>query len=220
MSSLNSVAIVGVNISTVQNPNSFDEFFQASPFFQVTGEGPACFPLHLASSGVDGIINGVNATLQFIFNGGEGDLYQVCPLDPHKMSSHCSPQCADVILSNTVTISSEVSCADGTSGSTASELILGPHTSTSGELTRTANIGYGTQTPISGSIPSGSTSHSPDDMGHKSRGKTISLCVIGAVVGLLLILAIIFLTVRRGRKQMKRSAGLSSETETPDGVYY
>lgn len=72
-------SIVGVIVSTVQNPTSFNNFSQAVPFFQTTGEGPACFPLNLASSGVNGLNNGVNATLQFVFDGGDGTLYQVGP---------------------------------------------------------------------------------------------------------------------------------------------
>ena len=69
--------IVGVIVTNATNPTSFDNFTQAVPFFETTGEGPACFPLNLASTGISGLSDGANATLQFVFNGGDGTLYQV-----------------------------------------------------------------------------------------------------------------------------------------------
>lgn len=69
--------IVGVIVSTAQNPSSFNNFTQAVPFFQATGEGDFCFPINLASSGVSGLSDGVNATLQIVFDGGDDKLYQV-----------------------------------------------------------------------------------------------------------------------------------------------
>ena len=47
------------------------------PFFQVQGEGAFCFPVDLASAGLDGVQDGANITLQFTFDGGDGELFQV-----------------------------------------------------------------------------------------------------------------------------------------------
>ena len=47
------------------------------PFFQVTGEGAFCFPVDLKAAGLDGVQDGTNVTLQFVFDGGDGELFQV-----------------------------------------------------------------------------------------------------------------------------------------------
>ena len=47
------------------------------PYFQTNGEGMYCFPINITASGVSGIQDGVNATIQVIFDGGDGILYQV-----------------------------------------------------------------------------------------------------------------------------------------------
>lgn len=47
------------------------------PYFQTSGEGMFCFPIDIATSGVSGIQNGANVTIQVIFDGGDGVLYQV-----------------------------------------------------------------------------------------------------------------------------------------------
>lgn len=46
-------------------------------FFQTSGEGQYCFPIDLANSSVSGIQDGANVTIQIIFDGGDGSLYQV-----------------------------------------------------------------------------------------------------------------------------------------------
>jgi hypothetical protein len=43
----------------------------------MSGEGIFCFPLNLAASGVAGVKDGANVTIQIQFNGGDGDLFQV-----------------------------------------------------------------------------------------------------------------------------------------------
>lgn len=49
----------------------------AVPFFQTTGAGTFCFPINITSSGAPGIQDGANVTIQVIFDGGDGSLYQV-----------------------------------------------------------------------------------------------------------------------------------------------
>ncbi len=68
----------------MQNPANFaafqdgkGNFQQFLPFFSTTGEGSFCVDVDLAKSGISGIQNGANVTLQFVFDGGDGQLYQV-----------------------------------------------------------------------------------------------------------------------------------------------
>lgn len=75
---------VGVIISTVQNPDSFDNFTDghgnfliAKQYFETTGEGPFCMPIDLAASNVTGVQDGANVTIQIVFDGGDGELFQV-----------------------------------------------------------------------------------------------------------------------------------------------
>ncbi|EIW64881.1 uncharacterized protein TRAVEDRAFT_159607 [Trametes versicolor FP-101664 SS1] len=95
---------LGGIIATVQNPDSFDNFtvngaFQyVVPFFKTSGEGGFCFPLDLAAQNISGAQNGANVTIQLIFDGGDGQLYQ----------------CADLTLSDSATIPDSVSCTNAT----------------------------------------------------------------------------------------------------------
>ncbi|KAG1889385.1 hypothetical protein F4604DRAFT_1712116 [Suillus subluteus] len=84
-----------VIVSTYQNPDNFSDFNSSSgyqtvvPFFQQSGEGLYCFPIDLAAAAVNvsGIEDGANVTIQVLFNGGDGNLYQ----------------CADLTLSSNMT---------------------------------------------------------------------------------------------------------------------
>ena len=76
--------LVGAILATVQNPENFTVFEDSSgsfqmavPFFETTGEGLFCIDLDLATSGISGVKDGANVTLQLIFDGGDGQLYQV-----------------------------------------------------------------------------------------------------------------------------------------------
>ena len=69
-------------LSTLNDPQSFQNFTQAVPFFQVSGEGLFCFPVDLAAAGISGVQDGANVTLQFTYDGGDGELFQVTPLPP------------------------------------------------------------------------------------------------------------------------------------------
>ncbi|KAI9572658.1 hypothetical protein HD554DRAFT_2061866 [Boletus coccyginus] len=103
---------VGVIISTIQNPTSFLDFNSSSgyqlvvPYFQTSGEGGYCFPINIAASGVSGIQDGANVTIQIIYNGGDEQLYQ----------------CADLMLSANATVPSDATttCTNVTASTTAS----------------------------------------------------------------------------------------------------
>jgi hypothetical protein len=76
---------VGIILSTDQDPTSFDNFTNSSGQDQyardvasASGEGGFCIPLDLSNTGIGGVADGANVTIQLIFNGGDGQLYQVC----------------------------------------------------------------------------------------------------------------------------------------------
>ncbi|PPQ96779.1 hypothetical protein CVT26_006263 [Gymnopilus dilepis] len=107
----------GVLISTLQDPTSFQNFSQVNTFFQLQGEGAFCIPLDLKSSNATGLTSGQNATIQFVYDGGDGQLYQ----------------CADVTLSDSFTIPSNVSCTNATTTSSSSSTTpTSPQTSPGG----------------------------------------------------------------------------------------
>jgi len=99
---------VGVLVSTKPNPSSFSDFNNASGgnqvvvnFFQTSGAGLACFNMDLSRSGVSGVVNGANVSIEVVFDGGDGQLYQ----------------CADLTLSNSIVAPSNAtsSCTNITS---------------------------------------------------------------------------------------------------------
>lgn len=97
---------LGIIISTVANPNNFANFTDSSGkyqmavnYFETSGEGSFCAPLNISAANIDGVKDGSNVTVQFIFDGGDGELYQ----------------CADLTLSADLTsIPSSVSCTNVT----------------------------------------------------------------------------------------------------------
>ncbi|KAG5648154.1 hypothetical protein DXG03_006108 [Asterophora parasitica] len=94
----------GVIISTLQNPISFDNFTVngkqqiASAYAKNANAGTFCLPLDLAASGVAGVKDGANVTIQIVYAGGDGNLYQ----------------CADLTLSSNFTIPNNVTCHNET----------------------------------------------------------------------------------------------------------
>ena len=71
-------------ISTAASPTSFNDFHTSSggdqlvvSYFQGTGLS-GCIRIEPTSAGISGIQNGSNVTLQMVFDGGDGKLYQVC----------------------------------------------------------------------------------------------------------------------------------------------
>jgi hypothetical protein len=80
--------VVGVLISTKPNPYTITDFTNSSGQYQWvnepnvhTGEGVYCVgPLNISCHHFAGVHDGANATLQIVYNGGDGILYQVCRL--------------------------------------------------------------------------------------------------------------------------------------------
>ncbi|CAL1696521.1 unnamed protein product [Somion occarium] len=117
---------IGVLVSTAQNPSSFDNFTTAVNFFPFEGTGPLCFPIDLNSTGVDGIRDGANVTLQVVFDGGDGNLYQ----------------CSDVTLSNNFATPSNVSCTNTTNTAETSSSDAPAPTNTTGTSSATTVSGF------------------------------------------------------------------------------
>ncbi|PPQ90436.1 hypothetical protein CVT25_014954 [Psilocybe cyanescens] len=95
--------IAAVQIATTPDPNTFDDFKVVNNFFQVNGEGLFCIPLDFKSSNATGLTNNQNVTIQIVYAGGDGNLYQ----------------CADLTLSDSAKISSDIACTNGTSSSSS-----------------------------------------------------------------------------------------------------
>ncbi|KAJ7169648.1 hypothetical protein C8R46DRAFT_895914 [Mycena filopes] len=68
---------LGVSVTDKANPTDFGDFSTIIPFFKGTGEGIFCFSLDFASSNASATA-GQNVTLEFVFDGGDGQLYQAC----------------------------------------------------------------------------------------------------------------------------------------------
>ena len=73
----------GVLISTVANPNSFDNFSVngvpqlVHPYDKQADAGTFCIPLNISAAGISEAKDGANVTIQVVFDGGDGNLYQV-----------------------------------------------------------------------------------------------------------------------------------------------
>lgn len=91
-----------VYISNSSNPTSFDQFTQITPFFQEAIEGLFCMNFDLSTTNATGLTSGENVTMQILYNGGDGNLYQ----------------CADLTLSDTATTGS-ATCSNTTASSSA-----------------------------------------------------------------------------------------------------
>ncbi|KAH8100550.1 hypothetical protein BXZ70DRAFT_937798 [Cristinia sonorae] len=111
----------GVIVSTSQNPTSFNDFSQAVNFTGEAGEGAFCLPVDLSAS-MSGLTDGQNITIQAVYDGGDGQLYQ----------------CSDLTLSSSFTIPSDVACKNATS--------TGGNSTTDGGNSTTSN----TTTPSGG----------------------------------------------------------------------
>lgn len=75
-----------MTISTVDNPNNFDNFtvnntgeaqLLVRDFASEELPGEFCLPLNISAAGIPGVGEGSNVTIQVVFNGGDGNLYQV-----------------------------------------------------------------------------------------------------------------------------------------------
>ncbi|KAG7099453.1 hypothetical protein E1B28_001304 [Marasmius oreades] len=79
--------VVGVLLSTSQNANTWEAFNNAGGQQQLVrnyarqpSAGTFCIPLDLNSTGIAGVQEGTNVTIQIVYLGGDGNLYQVRPL--------------------------------------------------------------------------------------------------------------------------------------------
>jgi len=142
--SLNSehpVWTLGVLISTVQNPDNFANFSTSSgqeqlvvQYFEAEDEGSFCMPINISASAVAGVQNGANVTLQFVFDGGDGILYQ----------------CADLTLSNDASVPSGTACTNSSNPDVTffSSGVIPPTiipTSTGSAAPSTSSTGAGTK---------------------------------------------------------------------------
>ncbi|KAI6045123.1 hypothetical protein EDC04DRAFT_2638572 [Pisolithus marmoratus] len=116
---------VGVIVSTKQDPTSFSDFNSSSgyqtvvQYFQTSGEGQYCFPIDLAASGVSGIQDGANVTIQVVYNGGDDTLYQCADLTLSANAtvlSNATSTCTNVTVTASGTALSPGSTATQTSG--------------------------------------------------------------------------------------------------------
>ncbi|TEB39303.1 hypothetical protein FA13DRAFT_465677 [Coprinellus micaceus] len=136
---------VGVLLSTEQNPNSWESFSLnetqtfVRDYAREEGAGTFCIPLDIAGANIPGAVDGANVTIQVVFEGGDGNLYQ----------------CADLTLSSSFTTPSSVTCANETvSGHSESSTSTAPSTSsTSGS---SGNSGVGQVQYLSGLTAAGS----------------------------------------------------------------
>jgi len=102
---------LAIELSTVQDPTSFNNFTNSSGGQQLarnsasaSGEGGFCIPLDLSNTGISGVADGANVTIQLIYNGGDGSLFQ----------------CADLTLASNFTVPSNITCANSSTTSTSS----------------------------------------------------------------------------------------------------
>lgn len=93
---------VGIQISTAQNPSSFNDFHNSNGSDQLAvkyfeGQGSqSCIPVNIAALGLPGVGEGSNVTLQFVQDASDGQLYQ----------------CMDLTLSSSFMIPSDVQCTN------------------------------------------------------------------------------------------------------------
>ncbi|KAG5341366.1 hypothetical protein C0989_011077 [Termitomyces sp. Mn162] len=101
---LDSSSTAGVLLSTAQDPVSFDNFSVngvqqiVGPYAKEANAGTFCIPLNISAAGIDNVRDGSNVTIQVVFAGGDGNLYQ----------------CADLTLASNFTIPSNVTCQNET----------------------------------------------------------------------------------------------------------
>lgn len=109
---------VGVIISTVQNPTSFENFSSngvqqfVSPYAKEASAGTFCMPLNVSASNATGVKDGANVTIQIVFSGGDGNLYQ----------------CADLTLSSNATVGNATCVNETVATSSTSAVPTASHT--------------------------------------------------------------------------------------------
>ncbi|KAG6841056.1 hypothetical protein C0991_002267 [Blastosporella zonata] len=128
----------GVLLSTAADPTSFNNFTQVVPYFQTEGEGSFCFQLDFNSftNTTASFQNGENVTIQIVFDGGDGQLYQ----------------CADLTLSDDATIPSDVKCTNATGSTTSTTASTGSSTAAPASTTSSGAIGKVASAGIAGLV--------------------------------------------------------------------
>jgi len=134
-----------VALTTKPNASDFSDFLNVVPFAKHSGEGPFCLSLDFSKTNATGLTEGQNVTIEVIFDGGDGQLYQ----------------CADMTLTNTAKIDPSVTC-NGTAGAS----IIASATSAAGSAAGSATA--------PGSSPS-TTAPSGSALGLRSSGGYVSL---------------------------------------------
>jgi hypothetical protein len=86
-------------------------------FASSSSPGNYCIPLDLSNTGISGVSDGANVTIQIVYNAGDGSLYQVSLRVAYYLSwteSSFSNQCADLTLAQNFSVPSNVSCTNVT----------------------------------------------------------------------------------------------------------
>ncbi|GLB36372.1 hypothetical protein LshimejAT787_0306600 [Lyophyllum shimeji] len=140
----------GVLVSSSENPTSFNNFNQVVPFSQTKGEGLFCIPLDFsAHANSTQLKDGQNITIQIVFDGGDGNLYQ----------------CADLTLSSSFRIPSDVKCTNAT-GSSATTTGSSPTGTSPGSSGATQTGGaVGNASSIDDSAAAYPSKHGPPGIG-------------------------------------------------------
>ncbi|GJE85938.1 hypothetical protein PsYK624_020180 [Phanerochaete sordida] len=132
----------GVQLSTLANPQSFGNFSPAVPFFQVQGEGAFCFPIDLAAANLPGVQDGANVTLQFTFDGGDGELFQCADLTLSASAPPASISCTNATGDSVQTLSAQPSIAPSSSSSSSSSTTSAPAQTSSSAASANAVVGF------------------------------------------------------------------------------
>ncbi|KIK02305.1 hypothetical protein K443DRAFT_131894 [Laccaria amethystina LaAM-08-1] len=107
---------------TVQNPTSFDNFSSngvqqfVSPYAKEASAGTFCMPLNISASNATGVKDGANVTIQVVWSGGDGNLYQ----------------CADLTLSSNATVGNATCVNETVATSSTSAVPTASHTAVAG----------------------------------------------------------------------------------------
>ncbi|KAJ6549896.1 hypothetical protein B0H19DRAFT_1264782 [Mycena capillaripes] len=197
---------VGANLFTKANPTTFQDFNSAVvPFSPMSGAGIFCMSLDLSKT--NDVQDGQNVTLQFVYDGGDGELFQ----------------CADLTLSRTAQVSSNVCCRNGTTGpcsdfgsapdgpaTNSFSLVQSSPSTTTGSGSRPTSLSSSTS---SGSLstPSRSSSAGPSEGFRKKPN--VGAIVGGLISGIAIIILITAFFLHRWRQRNRTSileSGLAS----------
>ncbi|KZW01964.1 hypothetical protein EXIGLDRAFT_736705 [Exidia glandulosa HHB12029] len=139
-------ASVLVTIAINDAPTSFDQFNATKsagsagtvlPFFKIEGEGVHCFATNIEGLGIASAKDGVEATIQIQFDGGDGPLFQ----------------CADVTLSSSASATTPSTCPAVSPAPSVSSTATSTSTSSDSAASQTQTPGgSGTQLQVSAAL--------------------------------------------------------------------